>query len=58
MQGERKTSGGKCFRSFGRLLEKETLLLSILSPPKCVRDEWLGCSKLMVQNLGGFGKDS
>lgn len=34
------------------------LLFSILSPPKCVRDEWLGCSKWMVQNLGGFGKDS
>lgn len=44
--------------SFGRLLEKETLLFSILSPPKCVRGERLGCSKRMVQNLGGFGKDS
>lgn len=49
---------GKCFKSFGRLLEKETLLFSIFSPPKCVRDEWLGCSKRMVQDLGGFGKDS
>lgn len=38
MPGERKTSEGKCFRSFGRLLGKATFLFSVLSPPKCVED--------------------
>lgn len=38
MQGERKTCERKCFRSFGRLLEEVTLLFSVLSPPKCVKE--------------------